>query len=142
MKHNAMDHLKREIGYKGIEIEDICVHYGLEAMNSLTIMARDPENPDMFVHVSNDPGCFPLVWHDAEKHLPDTQNGWVLAVIRRSRRGDYQEPDYYALATYDHADSRHLNGRWRTQIASLEAGERTVVKWAYLPALRALGDAL
>ena len=127
---DVLEKLKNEIGHKAIEIEDICADYGLIAMNNVTVMVRDVNNPNMFAHVSNDPGCFPLVWHDAQQHLPDPERGWALALFRPARLSDYQEPDYYELATYD-----HIYGSWRSKSNVSRTVEAQVLGWAYLPAL-------
>lgn len=127
----AMDDLKIAVASKLMTIEKIVERYGLPGIRLLTLYARDPDNPEMYLHISNDPDMHHLVWRPGSE-IPDPDKGWVLAVFQPSRRGDYQAPAYYELATYDRVDSR-----WRSKFMSLRAGEVEVVKWAYLPSIGA-----
>ena len=128
---NMMDNLKDALALYLIRIEDKCKAWGMGGMDSTSLLVRDRNNRDMSIWLSNDADVDPLIWHPGSQ-LPDPDHdaGWLLAVFQPSRRGDYQKQAYYELAAYDHVD-----GRWRSKIMSLRAGEVEVVKWAYLPKL-------
>ena len=56
----AMDDIRYEVALKMGEIEKIIQRYGLPGIRLLTLFARDPDNPNMYLHISNDTGCAPL----------------------------------------------------------------------------------
>lgn len=127
---DTMQELKDDIGSDLVRIESkLRRKWGLSGIDSTSLFARDRSNDNMHIWLTNDQDVDLLVWRPGSE-IPDPDTGWVLAVFQPSRRGDYQNPAYYELATYDHVDSR-----WRSKIMSLRAGEVEVVKWAYLPTI-------
>jgi hypothetical protein len=122
----VMDALKEEVALELVHIEKIFDAYGLSAMCNLTLFARDLHKPEMFVHLSNDSDCFPLVWLDASQFLPLAADERVLVVARPPGDGI---PEFYMLAAYDHAD-----GRWDTHPQYLPP-DCTIVRWSCLPVI-------
>lgn len=128
--NDAMQELKDDIGSDLVRIENkLRDKWGMHGVDSTSLFARDSSNDNMHIWLTNDQDVDLLLWRPGSE-LPNADNGWVLAVFQPSRRGDYQEPPYYELATYDHADRR-----WRSKTMPLRAGEVEVVKWSYLPQL-------
>lgn len=121
---NKMDELKTRIAELAEEAKLICHNRGLDAIDKVTIIARDEANPNMHFVVSNDAGCSFTFWRRPEDLLPDS-TGWVLANIRPSRNGDVQDPDYLALANFDGVE-------WRTKYGRTPAGYK-VMAWCALP---------
>ena len=124
---SMMDDLKNDLAFYLTQIEDRCKTWGLPGMDSTSLLARDRNNKEMSIWLSNDPDTDPLIWYPGS-HLPDTSAGWLLAVLRPLNGIDYQEPNFYSLVAYDRID-----GRWRSQFKTLDPHSVEVVKWSYLP---------
>ena len=46
--------LRQEVAEKCCEIEDICQEWGLSKITAITVIARDPQNENMVIVVTND----------------------------------------------------------------------------------------
>lgn len=123
-KQDKMDELKTRIAEVAEEVKVICKNRGLEVMDKVTIVARDETDPEMWLLVSDDPGCSVTFWRRPEDALPDS-SGWVLADIRPARNGDAQDPNYLALANFDGVE-------WRTKYGRTPAGYK-IMAWCALP---------
>jgi hypothetical protein len=46
--------MKLDVGLKMLEIEDTFRRYGLKTITGLTLVARDPDNDNMYIVLTND----------------------------------------------------------------------------------------
>lgn len=53
-KQEALKSLNQHVAMRLVQIEDTCRNYGLPSMTKFTLIARDPDNDNMCVVVTNE----------------------------------------------------------------------------------------
>lgn len=74
-KREAFAALHQDIVYRLMQIEDSCGEYGLSALTHFTVIARDPNNDDMCLVVTNE--------EDIAKGCTVAMNNAKIAVKQR-----------------------------------------------------------
>lgn len=69
MSREAKASLNLDIAEKLCEVEDLCKSYGLPRLTRFTLIARDPENDEMVVVVTNEPGGYGPALEAARKQM-------------------------------------------------------------------------